>query len=138
SERRERLSELESERRTMIFYEAPHKLRGTLDDLLRHFGDRQIALCRELTKLNEEVCRTTIAKAVEIYADRDPRGEYVLIVEGRSESAASTSYPEDPTEHVNMLIDIGMSKMDAIKAAAKQRGVAKNEIYSLVMKKDGE
>ena len=136
SERRERLEELVSEKRTMIFYEAPHKLRGTLDDLLKHFGDRQIALCREITKLNEEVCRTTIAEAVRIYEEREPRGEYVLVVAGASKEAKADDYPTDPIEHVEMLISGGMGRMDAIKAAAKARGVSKNEIYSLVMKKD--
>ncbi|MBE6541417.1 MAG: 16S rRNA (cytidine(1402)-2'-O)-methyltransferase [Ruminococcaceae bacterium] len=138
SERRERLDELSGDVRTMIFYEAPHKLRTTLDDLLKHFGDRQVALCREITKLNEEICRTTIAQAVEIYKEREPRGEYVLVVAGASKDAGKTDYPEDPVQHVEQLISEGMSKMDAIKAAAKARGVSKNEVYSLVMKKDEE
>ncbi|MBE6616719.1 MAG: 16S rRNA (cytidine(1402)-2'-O)-methyltransferase [Ruminococcaceae bacterium] len=137
-ERRDRLSELEGEKRTMIFYEAPHKLKTTLSDLMKHFGeDRQIALCRELTKLNEEVSRTTIGSAVKFYEEKDPRGEYVLIVAGAS-IAAKADYPEDPVLHVEMLVGSGMSKKDAIKAAAKARGVAKNDIYSLVMKKDEE
>lgn len=137
-ERRERLSELENEKRTMIFYEAPHKLKTTLSDLMKYFGeDRQIALCRELTKLNEEVSRTTIGGAVKFYEEKDPRGEYVLIVAGAS-IEAKADYPEDPVEHVEMLVESGMSKKDAIKAAAKARGVAKNDIYSLVMKKDEE
>lgn len=136
SERRERLEELTNEKRTMIFYEAPHKLRATLDDLLKYFGDRQIALCREITKLNEEVCRTTIADAIRIYEEREPRGEYVLVVAGADKTKDDADYPEDPVEHVNSLIEGGLSKMDAIKAAAKARGVTKNEIYSLVMKKD--
>ncbi|MBE6625612.1 MAG: 16S rRNA (cytidine(1402)-2'-O)-methyltransferase [Ruminococcaceae bacterium] len=138
-ERRERLAELSDERRTMIFYEAPHKLRTTLSDLLTAFGaERQIALCRELTKLNEEVCRTTIGRAVEMYSEREPRGEYVLIVEGNVQTAAKINYPADPILHVEELVESGMSKKDAIKAAAKARGVAKNEIYALVMKKDEE
>lgn len=138
-ERRERLTELEGERRTMIFYEAPHKLRTTLADLNKHFGgERQIALCRELTKLNEEICRTTIEKAVKIYEEREPRGEYVLIVGGAAKANEAADYPEDPAEHVEMLVESGMSKKDAIKAVAKARGVAKNDIYSIVMKKDEE
>ena len=133
SERRERLAELAAEQRTMIFYEAPHKLRNTLDDLLTYFGsDREISLCREITKLNEEVCRTTIGEAVELYKEKEPRGEYVLIISGAKKTEVKPDYPEDPIEHVNQLIESGMSKMDAVKAAAKARGIPKNEIYNLV------
>ncbi len=133
SERRERLSELASEQRTMIFYEAPHKLRNTLDDLLSHFGgDREISLCREITKLNEEVCRTTLAEAVEIYREKEPRGEYVLVISGAKKTEIKPDYPDDPLEHVNQLIEGGMSKMEAVKAVAKARGIPKNEIYNLV------
>lgn len=138
-ERRERLASLENEERTMIFYEAPHKLRTTLSDLLTAFGEeRQIALCRELTKLNEEVCRTTLLGAVKLYEEREPRGEYVLIVSGADKTAPKINYPADPVLHVEELVQSGMSKKDAIKAAAKARGVAKNEIYALVMKKEEE
>ena len=138
-ERRERLRSLENEERTMIFYEAPHKLRTTLSDMLTAFGEeRQIALCRELTKLNEEVCRTTLEGAVRLYEEREPRGEYVLIVAGADKTAPKIDYPADPVEHVEDLVQSGMSKKDAIKAVAKARGVAKNEIYALVMKKDEE
>ncbi len=137
SERRERLSELASDTRTLIIYEAPHKLRGTLDDLLAHFGNRRITLCRELTKLNEEVFRTDIEGAIAAYKEKDPRGEYVLVIEGASQRAeAKQSYPEDPIAHVNMYIDGGMSKMDAIKAAAKDRGIPKNRLYRMIL--DGE
>ncbi len=138
-ERRERLGSLENEERTMIFYEAPHKLRTTLSDMLTAFGEeRQIALCRELTKLNEEVCRTTLLGAVKLYEEREPRGEYVLIVAGADKTAPKINYPADPVLHVEELVQSGMSKKDAIKAAAKARGVAKNEIYALVMKKEEE
>lgn len=133
SERRERLSELSTETRTMIFYEAPHKLRGTLDDLCEHFGgEREISLCREITKLNEEVCRTTIAEAIKIYEEKEPRGEYVLIIAGAKKAEIRPDYPEDILEHVNQLIDGGMSKMEAVKTAAKLRGIPKNEVYNLV------
>lgn len=130
AERRERLQLLQGETRTMILYEAPHKLRTTLDDLLDTFGDRRIALCRELTKLNEEILRTTLSQAVQIYGEREPRGEYVLILEGGTEGP-KTAFFADMTveEHVAHYIASGMSKMDAIKAAAKDRGVPKNEIY---------
>ena len=133
-ERRERLDTLASEERTMIFYEAPHKLVGTLDDLMNVFsGERKIALCRELTKMNEDVMRTTLREAVETYKTREPRGEYVLVIDGAEKTA--DDYPEDIAEHVAMLEAAGLSRMDAIKAAAKARGVKKNDIYAAVAKK---
>lgn len=128
SERRERLTELANDKRTLIIYEAPHKLKSTLDDLLKHFGERRITLCRELTKLNEEAMRTTIAGAVEYYKEHDPRGEYVLVIEG-APNVQKTDYPEDVTEHVNMLIDSGLDRMTAMKTAAKQRGISKSDVY---------
>ena len=134
SEKRRRLTELASEERTIILYEAPHKLRGTLDDLLAYWGDRRIALCREITKLNEEIIRTTVAGAVRLYAETEPRGEYVLIVEGAQESgAAQTEYPEDPALHVQALMEGGMERMDAIKSAAKARGLSKGEFYKMLL-----
>ena len=132
SERTERLNELKNENRTMIFYEAPHKLKRTLIDLLNSFGNRKITLCRELTKLNEEIMRTTTEEAVKVYEEREPRGEYVLIVEGLKKSEQKKDYPKDPVAHVHELMESGLSKMEAIKAAAKIRGVSKNEIYSAV------
>ena len=131
-ERRAALDGLSSEMRTMIFYEAPHKLRATLSDMAVAFGeDRQIALCRELTKLNEEVIKTTLGNAVRYYEEKEPRGEYVLIVEGAKEAKKE----ENPLlalsveEHVRHYIDSGMAKMDAIKAAARDRGVSKSTLY---------
>ena len=131
-ERRERLSELENEKRTMIFHEAPHKLKNTLDDMKNTFGgDRRISLCRELTKKNEEVLRFTLGGAVEYYEQNAPRGEYVLIVEGSNKKAQSECFFENMSieEHVNFYISNGLSKMDAIKSCAKDRGVHKNIIY---------
>lgn len=131
-ERRERLSELENERRTMIFHEAPHKLCATLEDMKNTFGEnRRISLCRELTKKNEEVLRLTLASAVEYYENNAPRGEYVLIVEGSSKKSQSENFFENMSieEHVNFYISNGLSKMDAIKSCAKDRGVHKNIIY---------
>lgn len=138
SERNERLTELANEPRTMIFYEAPHRLRTTLADFRKYFGDRPVALCREITKLNEEVLRTTLDGAVKIYEEKDPRGEYVIIMAGAEKISAAADYPEDPAEHVAKLMESGMGRMDAIKAAAKARGVSKNELYSAVAKKDEE
>jgi len=136
SERHDRLTELSSEVRTMIFYEAPHRLRTTLADFRKYFGDRPVALCREITKLNEEILRTTLDGAIKIYEEKDPRGEYVIIMAGAEKSASAAEYPEDPAEHVAQLMESGMGRMDAIKAAAKARGVSKNEIYSAVAVKD--
>ncbi len=131
-ERRERLSELENEKRTMIFHEAPHKLKATLEDMKNVFGaDRRISLCRELTKKNEEVLRLTLEDAVAHYEENAPRGEYVLIVEGRSKVSEGDSFWKDMTVegHVEFYISGGLSKMDAIKACAKDRGVHKSIIY---------
>ncbi|MBO5757290.1 MAG: 16S rRNA (cytidine(1402)-2'-O)-methyltransferase [Clostridia bacterium] len=136
AERREHLADLKKEKRTMILHEAPHKLRTTLSDLADAFGgSRRIALCRELTKLNEQIERTTLDGAMEIYAAKEPRGEYVLVIEGASESTESGAFWQDmsiPT-HVQYYVDTGMSEKDAIKAAAKDRGVHKNEVYSVVV-----
>ena len=92
-DRRERLAFLQNETRTMIFYEAPHKLRGTLDDLAAAFGaDRSVSLCRELTKLHEEIKKTTLGEAVAFYKDNDPRGEYVLVLAGTDPAAVAQLY----------------------------------------------
>ena len=138
NERREALESLQNERRTIIFYEAPHKLRGTLADLMKAFGDRKISLCRELTKLNEEVLRMTLSEAIAYYEENQPRGEYVLVLEGASkeEQKANAFWAEmDEFAHVAYYTEKGLSKNDAIKAAAKDRGGGKSEIYNIVMKK---
>lgn len=137
-ERRERLEALSREERTFILHEAPHKLRTTLDDLCKALGgDRKIALCRELTKLNEEICRTTLAGACEIYGEKEPRGEYVLVIEGGSDvsqkdKAAMNMKPE---EAVAKFCEQGMSKNDAIKAAAKVLGISRNQLYDALISK---
>ena len=136
NERRKRLDALKGEERTMIFYEAPHKLRATLDDMLDAFGkDRKIALCRELTKLNEDTERTTLEGAVNIYKEREPRGEYVLVIEGGSgnENDENPLVSLSPEEHVAHYEKLGMKRMDAIKAAAKDRGMSKSDFYKLVI-----
>ena len=133
-ERKALLEKLKSEERTMIFYEAPHKLRQTLGDMLKYMGERRITLCRELTKLNEEVIRTTLSGAVALYEQKDPRGEYVLVVEGGIAEEKKDEYPEDPDEHVAMYESGGMAHMDAIKAAAKDRGMSKGAFYKLLIK----
>ena len=136
AERREHLSDLKTEKRTMILHEAPHKLRTTLQDLTDTFGgERRIALCRELTKLNEQVERTTLSGAIEIYSQKEPRGEYVLVIEGATQSAAQAEFWQEMSipAHVQYYVDSGMSQKDAIKAAAKDRGVHKNEVYSKIV-----
>ncbi len=135
-DRRERLTALKAEERTMIFYEAPHKLRQTLDDILEFMGDRKITLCREMTKLNEEIIRTTVSEAVEFYKDKSPRGEYVLVVEGGIVEKSVSDFPSDPEEHVKLYEAQGMKRMDAIKAAAKDRGVSKGVLYKELLDKE--
>ena len=138
NERREALEALKNERKTIIFYEAPHKLKGTLADLYKAFGNRKISLCRELTKLNEEVLRMTLEGAIAYYEENQPRGEYVLVMEGASkEEQKANAFWTDMTEaeHVEHYVSLGMMKNDAIKAAAKDRGVGKSDIYNKVMKK---
>ena len=124
----------------MIFYEAPHKLRTTLSDMKDSFGaERRISLCRELTKLNEETVRTTLGGAVELYAEKEPRGEYVLVVEGFSGERKSDETLEllalSPEEHVKKYENDGLMRMDAIKKAAKDRGMSKSELYKLLTDK---
>ena len=130
AERRKRLAALADEARTMLLYEAPHKLRTTLSDLCKTFGeDRKIALCRELTKLNEEVRRTTLGDAVAYYNETEPRGEYVLVLEGKEQGEAERSWDTTPREQVERYMSEGLSKMDAVKRVAKERGLPKNDVY---------
>lgn len=133
SERAERLAALQSETRTAILYEAPHKLRRTLADLAETLGgERRVSLCRELTKLNEEVFRTTLADAAAYYAEAEPRGEYVLILAGAVDCGVQNApwSSLSVVEHVDMYIAEGLTKSDAIKKAAKDRGVPKNVVYN--------
>lgn len=137
SERVERLAALQGETRTAILYEAPHKLRRTLADLTDALGgERRVSLCRELTKLNEEVFRTTLADAAAYYTDAEPRGEYVLILAGTvAHGAQNTPWASlSVAEHVDMYIAEGLPKSDAIKKAAKDRGVPKNVVYNEYVK----
>ena len=130
--RRAHLAELAGERRTMIFYEAPHKLRATLEDLTAAFGpERRISLCRELTKLHEEVRRTTLGEAAAWYEANPPRGEFVLVVEGAPET-------EDALARVAELREQGLSLRDAVKQAAKETGLPKNELYDRAVGKHVE
>ena len=134
NERYERLNEIKNDTRTTIFYEAPHKLIKTLNDIYEVFGNRKISLCRELTKLNEEVIRTTLEGAIEYYNINSPRGEYVLVVEGCTQRSEENEFWAEMTisQHVDFYVNQGMKKMDAIKSVAKDRDLPKNEVYKVV------
>ena len=128
--RREHLAELVSERRTMIFYEAPHKLLSTLEDMAEAFGpNRPISLCRELTKLHEEVVRTTLGEALKKYTAEAPRGDFVLVVAGAVEQPQAAATPEDAAARVEQLVNNGMSRKDAIKQTAKELDLPRNVVY---------
>lgn len=132
--RRLQLAALREEQRTMIFYEAPHKLSATLVDLRDAFGpDRRISLCRELTKLHEEVRRTTLGGAADWYAANEPRGEFVLVVEGASPPVADCMSPEDAVALVEQYRGEGLSLKEAARKAAEESGFSKNELYDLAL-----
>lgn len=132
--RQEHLSGLAHETRTMIFYEAPHKLTRTLADLSAAFGpDRRISLCRELTKLHEQVVRTTLAQACALYAETSPRGEFVLIVEGAQPERQETLTLDDAVAMALDTIRAGASKKDAVRQISAETGVAKNILYDAVL-----
>ncbi len=132
--RREHLESLKNETRTMIFHEAPHKLRPTLADFCEAFGpERRIALCRELTKLHEEVRRCTLGEAAEYYRDHDPRGEYVLVVAGAERSKAAVLTPEEGAAQVLALVDAGQRLKDAAREVAEHTGLSKNDLYAAAL-----
>lgn len=133
-QRQELLQELETETRTLIIYEAPHRLTRTLRELLEAFGDRRLTVCRELTKKHETVWRTGLREACAYYEEHAPKGECVLVIEGKSRQellkARQESWMElTPAEHVEYYLSQGMEKKAAMKQAAKDRGVSKREIY---------
>ena len=133
--RREHLESLVNEQRTMIFYEAPHKLVATLQDMAAVFGeDRSISLCRELTKLHEEVVRTTLGGAIEKYTENAPKGEFVLVVAGAPEQEKETATEDDAAMRVQQLMDEGLSRKDAIKQTAKELNLPKNVVYDAALK----
>ena len=132
--RREHLDSLKKEQRTMIFYEAPHKLVSTLEDMAEVFGqNRPVSLCRELTKLHEEVVRTTLGEAVAKYTENSPKGEFVLIVAGAEPEAEEVPTEEDAAGYLKRLLDSGLSRKDAIKQTAKDLGLPKNVVYDLAL-----
>ena len=137
--RREHLQQLRQEPRTMVFYEAPHKLPATLQDLLDTLGDRRLALVRELTKLHEEVIRTTLSEAVERYRQQPPRGEFVLVVEGAAPVEEVAATPQQAAQLARELInEQGLSLSEAARQAAAQTGLNKGEIYRLLVQANEE
>lgn len=136
--RREHLESLKDEHRTMVFYEAPHKLAATLCDLLEALGDRRISLVRELTKIHEEVIRTTISEAARRYADGSAKGEFVLVVEGAPAPEPEQESVQDALVLGHKYLAEGASVSEAAKRAAAETGRKKSEIYrDLVHEKDG-
>ena len=133
--RRAHLEGLRGEERTMIFYEAPHKLAATLRDLADTFGaDRPLTLCRELTKLHEEVSRTTLGQAAAWYGENAPKGEFVLVVRGAEPLPEGEASLEDGLALVDRLRGEGMSLRDAVKRAARELGLSRNELYDAAVK----
>ncbi len=133
--RQEHLQSLLTEQRTMVFYEAPHKLPATLEDLCSAFGaDRRISLCRELTKLHEEVIRTTLSGALAYYKELSPRGEYVLVVEGAVPPPATELSLDDALLLVEEKLAQGLSRKDAVKQVAQETGFPKNALYDASVK----
>lgn len=131
--RKEHLAGVKNDTRTLIFYEAPHKLRTTLADMRDAFGaDRKIALARELTKVHEEILRFTLDEAVKYYEETTPRGEYVIVIEGAKEPETETQWWEGLSiaEHIEKYISDGISSKEAIKQTASDRGLPKREVYN--------
>ena len=140
-ERKDVLEELKTETRTVVLYEAPHRLRKTLAELSEVLGDRRLTICRELTKKHEEAFQTTLAEALVYYEDKEPKGEYVLVLEGADKEelrrAGQESFAElSLEEHMERYLSAGMSKKDAMKAVAADRNVSKREIYALLLEQE--
>ena len=132
--RREHLDSLRAEKRTMIFYEAPHKLMNTLEDMVEVFGaERPVSFCRELTKLHEEVLRTSLGQAIVHFTETPPKGEFVLVVAGAPEEAKEVPTATDAAGRVNELISQGLSRKDAIKQTAQELGLPKNAVYAAAL-----
>lgn len=128
--RLEHLISLENETRTMVFYEAPHKLRKTLDDMQKYFGDRPITICREITKKFEEYINTTLCQAIELYTTKEPRGEYVLVIAGKEIIKEESVNMDDCLNAVKVLIDDGFTLKDAVKQVSASMKVQKNALYN--------
>lgn len=136
AQRNAHLEEIKDYKRTLIFYEAPHKLKNTLKDLGEKLGDRKISLCREITKMHEEVLRGTISEMQRYYENNTPKGEYVLVVEGKIEEEAPEikSTLDDAVQIAQKLVEDGMKLSEACKVAASKTPFAKSEIYSVFAK----
>lgn len=132
-QRNAHLEEVKDLKHTLIFYEAPHKLKNTLNDLLNVLGNRRISICREMTKIHEEVLRGTISEMIEYYENNTPKGEFVLVVEGNIKVPEERYVPEEAIEYARKLIVDGAKTSDACKEAAKKFGFTKSEIYSGVI-----
>lgn len=133
--RKKHLDELKNEKRTIIFYEAPHKLNATLNDMLKAFGDRKIALVRELTKIHETVFNTTLSEAAEFYDNNTPKGEFVLIIEGKKEETGEQYTLEEAVKLAKRMTDEGKSTSSAAKEAAEISGIKKGDIYKALIGK---
>lgn len=134
------LKELSAESRTMIIYEAPHHLRKTLEELYEALGERKITICRELTKKFETILPMTIEKALSFYEENEPRGEYVLVIQGKSleekKEEAALSWKEMPVEeHMRYYEDQGIERKEAMKLVAKDRGIGKRDVYNMLLEK---
>lgn len=137
-ERRRILTALKTETRTIILYESPHHLKSTLSTLYEYLGNRSLTICRELTKIHETIFLTTLSDALTYYLDHDPRGEYVLVIEGRNpadmEAEEKASWDAVPLEeHMERYLSKGLSRKDAMKRVAADRGVSKREIYQSLL-----
>ncbi len=131
--RREHLEEIVSERRTMVFYEAPHKLTATLKDLYKYLGDRRIALIKELTKIHETVERTTLSAACEKYSQQTPKGEFVIVIEGSTEPKQKEVSLDEAVLLAKRLVESGMAINDASKETAKETKLKKGDIYKALL-----
>lgn len=131
--RNEHLQSLKNEKRTMIFYEAPHKLEATLRDMLSVFGNRRLVIVREITKIHEQVIRTTLEEATEKIKENPLKGEIVLLIEGKQESAEEKITLEEATELARQYMSEGMSASLAAKQAAKETGIKKGDIYKTII-----
>lgn len=137
-ERKRVLDELKNETRTIIIYEAPHHLLKTLKELYDTLGCRKLSVVKELTKLHENVNRTTIEEAISYYTENEPKGEYVLVIEGKSKEECENEMREKYEnltieEHVKMYVDTGMDKKEAMKVVAKERGLTKRDVYNALV-----
>ncbi|MBQ4630664.1 MAG: 16S rRNA (cytidine(1402)-2'-O)-methyltransferase [Clostridia bacterium] len=137
----EHLESVKDDPHTLIFYEAPHKLTRTLADMKKYFGNRSLSIVRELTKIHEECSLTTIDEAIEFYGENTPKGEYVLIVEGKNPEEFRLEQKEKTeqlpvSQHVKMLMENGIDKKEAMKIVAKEHGLSKRDVYSELLKED--